>query len=56
MNTNTPADYWDQKTLCALRWIVMLNAMPMLSLEVAVKLLVQIKAESAKPSEVSGSR
>ncbi len=23
---------WDQKTLCALRWIVMLNAMPLLSL------------------------
>lgn len=31
MNTNTPADYWDHKTLCALRWIVMLNAMPLLS-------------------------
>lgn len=33
IKNTTPADYWDQKTLCALRWIVMLNAMPMLSLE-----------------------
>lgn len=32
MTMNTSSDYWDQKTLCALRWIVMLNAMPMLSL------------------------
>jgi hypothetical protein len=24
-------DYWDEKSLCALRWIIMLNMMPMLS-------------------------
>ncbi len=30
---NTPAEYWDQKTLCALRWIVMLNALALLSPE-----------------------
>jgi len=29
----TPAEYWDQKTLCALRWIIMLNALPLLSPE-----------------------
>jgi hypothetical protein len=29
----TNPDYWDAKALCALRWIVMLNAMPLLSPE-----------------------
>jgi hypothetical protein len=33
MDTDKLIDYWGQKTLCALRWIVMLNAMPMLSVE-----------------------
>lgn len=28
-----PEEYWDQKTLCALRWIIMLNALPLLSPE-----------------------
>jgi hypothetical protein len=30
---NTPAEYWDQKTLCALRWITMLTSLPLLSLD-----------------------
>jgi hypothetical protein len=29
----TPATYWNDKSLCALRWIVMLNALPLLSPE-----------------------
>jgi hypothetical protein len=27
----TKLEYWDQKTLCALRWITMLTIMPLLS-------------------------
>lgn len=28
---NTPATYWDQKTACASRWILILCALPLLS-------------------------
>lgn len=26
-----PADYWDAKTLCATRWILLLTCLPLLS-------------------------